>query len=214
MKQNEERAIGKRRILIALMEYLVILGCLITLFVMLSPKERIKQTSSYAKPEEVSEYRIVNDYMARIRPLSKYNEFKEIAEKTIEKNLGNSYEVKVYTNAQKTEEVTEGNIASGMIIECKENSEIIKDYIANVVGDITGNGDSNVTELTQIIRHIIGIESLNDEGKELSADFNGDSRIDVTDVSMSINYIVYGTMEKDKEAPLNPEIKVEGEGNK
>ena len=72
----------------------------------------------------------------------------------------------------------------------------------------------NIEELTQIIRHIIGIESLNDEGKELSADFNGDSRIDVTDVSMSINYIVYGTMERDKEAPLNPEIKVEGEGNK
>ena len=214
MKQREERTIRKKKIAIAIMEYLVILGCLITLFVMLTPKEKITKTaSSYAKPEEVSKYKIENEYITRVRPLTEYSVFKGIAEETLKDNLGNSYEIRVYTNAEKEEEVTKGYITSGMVVECIRGEET-EGYTVRVVGDLTGNGDCNVTELTQIIRHIVGLERINEEGKELSADFNGDNQINVTDVSMCINYIVYGTMEKDKEAPLNPEIKVEGEGNK
>ena len=41
MKQNQDGKLKKGKLNIVLMEYLVILGCLITLFVMLVPKERI-----------------------------------------------------------------------------------------------------------------------------------------------------------------------------
>ena len=58
MVKNTERKIKNKKIGIALMEYVITLGCLLVAFVMMTGKERVKQTNSYAKPEEEIEYRI------------------------------------------------------------------------------------------------------------------------------------------------------------
>ena len=58
MVKNTERKIKNKKIGIALMEYVITLGCLLVAFVMMTGKERVKQANSYAKPEEEIEYRI------------------------------------------------------------------------------------------------------------------------------------------------------------
>ena len=206
MSKQEEKQIRKGKILIGLMEYLVILGCLVTLFVMLTPKEKItKIANSYAKPEEVTKYNISDGYVTRIRPLTDYTIFKQIAEDTINQDADESeYGVKVYEDSNKQKEIKDGYIVSGMVIEFslknqntsatdaidtdieeneedQEDEEIVSsfDCIASVIGDTTQNGDCNIVELTQIIRHIIGIDRFKDQIEELSADFNGDGQINV-----------------------------------
>jgi hypothetical protein len=75
MKENTERKIRNRRISIVLMEYVVTLGCLFVAFVMFVGKERIKQVNSYAKPEEITKYEVKDEYLTRVRPLTKYDTF-------------------------------------------------------------------------------------------------------------------------------------------
>ena len=111
--------------------------------------------------------------------------------------------VTVYTNETKTEEVVDGVITSGMVVETQNAS-----YEVRVVGDLTGNGDCNVTELTRIIREVVGLERLESKREKLSADFNGDGEINVVDITMCIRYIVYGELPADKEEPNAPEIEV------
>ena len=207
MKERAESKIRNKRVMIALMEYIVTLGCLLVAFVMISGKS-IKQTNSYARPEEVSRYQVVEDrYLTRVRPLTKYETFKEIVERTLNR------EIKIYTDATKEEEVVEGIITSGMIVETENNGAIVvptenTSYEVRVVGDLNKDGDCNVTELTKIIREIVGLERIGNRGEEISGDFNGDGEINVVDVTMCINYIVYGEIEPDKEEPNAPEIKV------
>ena len=192
MKQKNEGNFKSKKVLIAFMEFIIAIGCLIALFTIVTPKERITETSySYSRPEEVSRYVVVNEYITRIRPQTEYETFKTIAEKTLDSKI------KVYSDAEKTKEITEGYISTGMIVESEEG----EDYKANVIGDMTKNGDCNVAELTQIIRQIVGLSNLNEEQK-LSADFSGDNIINITDVSMCINYIVYGEMKADEVTSL------------
>ena len=174
MKQKNEGKFKVKKVLINLMEFLITIGCLITLFILLTPKEKItKDAYSYSRPEEVTRYVLVNEYITRIRPQTKYSDFKRIAENTL------SCEIKVYSDESKGREVTSGIISSGMIVDAIDGEDI-EEYKANVVGDMTRNGDCNVTELTQIIRKIVGLTSLTEE-QELSADFNGDKVINITD---------------------------------
>ena len=59
--------------------------------------------------------------------------------------------VKVYKNEQKDQEIKKGIISSGMIIDAiPEDGSQTKQYIVSVIGDMTGNGDCGVTELTKI----------------------------------------------------------------
>ena len=212
MKQTIQK-IRNKKIVIALMEYLITLGCLITLFVLTTPKERITDTAhSYSKPEEVSEYRIENEYMTRIRPLTEYETFKEIAVNTLKNKYNEQYEIKVYSDAEKTEEVIDGNIKSGMVIECSVE-DYTREYTANVVGDMTGNGDCEITELSRIIQHFIGAKQITDEGQLLSADISGDGIIDITDIGRCIRYIINDEMPSDKLEPQRPTIEIIGEGN-
>lgn len=88
MKDNREGKIKNKKIAIALMEYVVTLGCLLIAFVMFVNKDRIKQVNSYAKPEDVIEYRIEEGYMTRIRPLTEYETFKEIVGNTLKGKYG------------------------------------------------------------------------------------------------------------------------------
>ena len=216
MKQKIENVIRNKKVAIALMECFVAIGCIIAICLLMTPKDKVLETTySYSKVEEVTEYRVVDNYITRVMPHTTYETFKEIAENTLNKASEDvKYTVKVYLDAEKTEEVTEGYIASGMIVEAIEESEEVEVeeeqlseevsaeeskgiiYTVSVIGDMTKDGDINVTELTKLIKGVIGLSEYNfTEEEKLAADISGDGEINVVDIELCINYIVFGELE-------------------
>ena len=255
MKQKIEKVIRSKKVAIALMEFAVAIGCILIFCLFMVPKDRIPDTThSYSKVEKVTKYKVEGNYMTRVMPLTDYKTFKEIAENTLNNILGEEkYTVKVYLDAEKTQEVTSGYIASGMIVEGtvenesrvrestevageteveatelvveneeekvengleevendtrdeadgKEESEVEEDdkeivsYRISVIGDMTKDGDINVTELTKTIKCVIGLSNWSfTEEEKLSADLNEDGQIDITDIETCINYIVFGELD-------------------
>ncbi|UCE18832.1 MAG: hypothetical protein JSV84_00305, partial [Gemmatimonadota bacterium] len=73
-------------------------------------------------------------------------------------------------------------------------------------GDVNGDGTFNILDVLLAVRHILGIEHLEDDGLCL-ADCNDDGRIDVYDV-MGIVDVILGTGEcapGTRHAKLGPE---------
>ena len=228
MKQKIEKVIRNKKVAIALMECAVAIGCIVIFCLFMIPKDRIPDTThSYSKVERVTKYKVVDNYMTRVMPLTDYKTFKEIAEKTLNNGAeGKNYTVKVYSDSEKTKEVTSGYIASGMIAEAEsevakttevagERAEVIEEkstgavvdneeketelvvesgeeklesgteegnnntkeevkgneeskveedkeivsYRISVIGDMTKDGDINVTELTKITKCVIGLSN-------------------------------------------------------
>ncbi|MGN1297247.1 MAG: leucine-rich repeat protein [Clostridia bacterium] len=272
MKQKIEKVIRNKKVTIALMECAVAIGCIVIFCLFMIPKDRIPDTThSYSKVEEVTKYKMVDNYITRVMPLTDYETFKEIAENTLNNGAeGKNYTVKVYSDAEKTREVTSGYIASGMIVEGtaeterkvgestevvgetevevtesvvgneeeklengleevendtidevdgKEKSEVEEDdkeivsYRISVIGDMTKDGDINVTELTKITKCVIGLSNWSfTEEEKLAADLNGDGQIDITDIECCINYIVFGELEVvDDHEIAEPTIECKGE---
>ena len=202
MKQNKEKKIKNKKLSILLLQCAIAIGCIIIFYIVMTPKDRVKDTTySYSKLEEVKEYEIEGNYITRVRPLTEYKVFKETAEYTLNNNQeGKKYKVKIYSDSNKAQEVTEGNIKSGMVLEGIPNSENAEKaqtvtYNIAVIGDFTKDGDINVTELTKIIKGVVGLNDWIFTAEEkLIADFNGDKEINVVDIEECINYIVYGKL--------------------
>lgn len=125
MKQKIENVIRNKKVVIVLMECLIAIGCIVVFGLMMIPKDRIPDTThSYSKMENPTQYEVVNNYMARVMPLTDYETFKEIAENTLNNGItAKKYTVKVYEDIEKTQEVTSGYIVSGMIVEGTEETE-------------------------------------------------------------------------------------------
>ena len=212
MKEKGEKKIQSTKFAIILLECLIVIASIIGLYLVLTPKDRVKDTTySYSKLEEIREYEIEGEYITRVRPLTEYNRFKETAENTLNKNEEEiTYTIKVYSDTNKTQEVTEGYIKSGMLLEGIQNVETEEEieegtesettnetvtYTISVIGDFTKDADINVTELTKIIKGIVGLNNwIFTEEEKLIADFNGDKEINVVDIEECINYIVYGRL--------------------
>ena len=201
MEQKEEKKIKNKRLSILLLQLGIIIGCIVIFYIVMTPKDRVKDTTySSSKLEEVKEYEIEGEYITRVRPLTEYKSFKETAEYTLNNNQeGKTYTVKVYLDSNKTQEVTEGYIASGMVLEgilngsSTENETVT--YTISVIGDFTKDGDISIAELTKIIKGVVGLSDwIFTEEEKLIADFNGDKEINVVDIEECINYIVYGRL--------------------
>ena len=110
-------------------------------------------------------------------------------------------DIKVYKDEKKTEEVTEGFIGSNMIITAGG-----VDYRASVVGDFDGDGRATQVELTNIVRHIVGLTGAELTGiKYESADITGDGLVDQRDITKLIKYITIGELDlgkKDENPPI------------
>ena len=249
MKQKLESVMKNKKVMIALMEILIAIGCIVICYLLMSSNNRAKETTySYSKLEEVTEYKVVDNYITRVMPLTTYDTFKEIAENTLNAASENvQYTVKVYSDAEKTEEVTEGYIASGMVVEALEKVEplnveeteeqetvneisetesvqAVQDqrqelaeetegmiYTVSVIGDMTSDGDVNVTELTKLIKNIIGLKDWElTDAEKLAADISEDGDINVVDIELCINYIVFGELKlkqpEEPEKPIEPAV--------
>ena len=273
MKQKIEGAIKKRKVIMAIMEIILIIACSIFIWIMTIPKDKfLASTYSYSKVEK---YEINGDYLTRVMPQTDYETFIKIAQNTIKDTVSQDFSIKIYKDKGKTQEVTSGYIATGMVAvvnykdmvtnenvaesknkseenvvdENNENSmntenatdsnstnianeneeenlsdendkktgdnqEVSKDleYTISVIGDLTGNGDMNVTELTRIVRGVVKLKNWDFKDEEkLTVDLNGDGQIDVTDVECCINYIVFGEFEVVKKDVASPSIEVKGD---
>ena len=128
-------------------------------------------------------------------------------ETTIEtfKSKMSTNEVKVYKNEECTEEVKEGFVGTGMVLVFKNEK-----YQLSVVGDFNGDGKATQVELTNIIRHIVGLQGANLEGIYYeTGDLTGDGLVDQRDITKYIKYIVYGELDLGKVDNIPPYLEME-----
>jgi murein DD-endopeptidase MepM/ murein hydrolase activator NlpD len=57
------------------------------------------------------------------------------------------------------------------------------------LGDITGNGNINVEDVTLTMQHVLGLKILTDDQKK-AADVNGDGKVDVRDVVLIMRFVL------------------------
>ena len=71
MKQKIENVMRNKKVMIALMEIAIAIGCIVIFYLLMSTNNRVKETTySYSKVEEVTEYRVVDNYITRVMPLT------------------------------------------------------------------------------------------------------------------------------------------------
>ena len=144
MKQKIERVMKNKKMLIGLMELAVVIGIIAIFCLLMIPKDRVpNRTHSYSKME-VTEYEIVDNYITRVMPLTEYEAFIEIAKTTLNNASEDAnYALKVYKDAEKTEEVTEGYISSGMFVEITTENEATEEDRTNEIENETTNEVTN-----------------------------------------------------------------------
>ena len=67
-----------------------------------------------------------------------------------------------------------------------EESNTITVENNGIIGDLNGNGQLNVTDVTVLINMILGTEPMS-----AKADINGDGKVDVSDITALINLILH-----------------------
>ena len=157
---------------------------------------------SISKAVEITSnyYEINNDksIISRIEPETTVEEFQSKL-----KYLNN--EIHLYKNKEKTEEVKEGLVGTGMYLDAEE-----KVYELSIVGDFNGDGKATQVELTNTIRHIVGLKGATLEGIQyMSADITGDGQVDQRDITKFIRYIVYGELDLGKTDTIPPTVSIE-----
>lgn len=148
-------------------------------------------------PESVK-YLVTDNCISRVYPETKIETFVT--------NFSEGEVVKVYSDKDCTQEVTDGFVMSGMYAKYDENDRIFE---ISVLGDINektskteenkvlnGDGILNQIELTRDIREAIDDEDwkIVDETEKKSADVNCNNEIDEKAVKSIINYIVFGDL--------------------
>ena len=128
----------------------------------------------------------VNDntkIISRIRPQTTIETFKS----------NTSEQLTVYKDETKSEEMKVGLVGTGMLVVKDATGE---EYTLSVIGDLNGDGKATQVELTNIIRHIVGLEGAELTGiKYESADITGDKKVDQRDITRIIKYIVTGRLD-------------------
>ena len=117
---------------------------------------------------------------------------------TFKSNFNLPDQIKVYMDTSCTQEVTSGTIGTGMYVKNLADNNV---YVISVIGDFNGDGTINQIEITNIIRHVVGLKNYQLSGAALkSADLNNDQEINIIDITILIRYIVYNKLE----IPENP----------
>ena len=149
---------------------------------------------------ESTAYLVTDEYVSNVAP--------ETSIETFRKNIENG--VTVYENTAKQNEVTEGIIKTGMVLEYNQNG---RTFDISVLGDINGDGILNQIELTREIRDILKTENwkIEKEIEKLAGDIERDRKIDEKDTEAIINYIVFEKFKIDDfELVQKPQIDILG----
>ena len=149
---------------------------------------------------ESTAYLVTDEYVSNVAP--------ETSIETFRKNIENG--VTVYENTAKQNEVTEGIIKTGMLLEYNQNG---RTFDISVLGDINGDGILNQIELTREIRDILKTENwkIEKEIEKLAGDIERDRKIDEKDTEAIINYIVFEKFKIDDfELVQKPQIDILG----
>ena len=152
---------------------------------------RHNQNESWLNSEE---YLVTDDSVSMVLPLTEVKDFKNNFNKKVEVYKKNSNEV-----------VIDENVRTGMEIHCENETKGI-----SVVGDVSGDGESNHVDLAKIIRNAVNEDKFAFcDLEKLSADMNFDEIIDEDDVRALVKYILYGDIVVDKvEQVSGPKIEI------
>ena len=126
---------------------------------------------------------------------------------TFKNNFTIPEQIKIFKNKECTEEVTSGITATGMFLKNMTNNAV---YEISTIGDFDGDGKIGQVELTQLIRHVVGLKDYQLTGVvQKSADFNNDNNLSIVDITILIRYIVYGELDiPENQTVASPEIEI------
>ena len=162
-------------------------------------------------------YLVTDKYISGILPQTSVTDFIASFDKD---------EVKIYSNKDCTNEVTSGNIASGMFAKYEANGRIFE---ISVLGDINQStiseeivendaakilkGDSNLNEIecTRVIRGYLESDNwkITEEPEFKSADVTSNRKLEDSDIKSIVNYIVFGELDAPKFDKIDsPSLKV------
>lgn len=124
----------------------------------------------------------IKETMKKVLPNTTIEQFKDIFYMP-------SSNIHVYRDKNLLQEIKTGFIGSNMIVKFDGIPNI---YTVTVLGDITGDGLANQTELQKLIKHLLDLKDCKFKVRECECmDINMDGRINQVDLKLLINYIVY-----------------------
>jgi hypothetical protein len=101
-------------------------------------------------------------------------------------NIQNPYTVKVFNG---NEEITEGNIATGMITKIYLNDEVIAEYTNIVPGDVYADGKVSARDAGMIYQYFVGmLENFYGTPQYYAMDFSRDGKIRLNDAELIKRY--------------------------
>lgn len=100
-------------------------------------------------------------------------------------NLSSEYTAKVFVGDT---ELTEGMIQTDSITKIYRGTEVVKEYVNSVHGDVYPDGYVGMKDVVAIIRYKMDMMELN-EAQRLSADFSRDGKIRLNDASIIKNLV-------------------------
>lgn len=181
----------KRKCVISFVIFLIIMLC------------GIQVRAADTEPQELESTKYIIDETNKII----YRVIPETDVETFKSNFTISEQVKLYKDSKCEEEVTSGIVATGMALKNLTDNAI---YEISTIGDFDGDGKIGQVELTNLIRHVVGLQDYQLTGiVEKSADFNNDNKLSIIDITILIRYIVYGELDiPENQAVASPEIEV------
>ena len=172
-------------------------------------EEKANSNTENSAQELESEEYIINEsdkIIYRVIPETQVDTFKN--------NFTTPNILAVYSEKECVNEVTSGIIATGMYAKNLSDGNV---YEISTIGDFDGDGKIGQVELTNLIRHVVGLKDYQLTGSVLkSADMNNDNNINIIDITILIRYVVYGELdipENQKIASPTIEVVSGTEGN-
>lgn len=168
----------------------------------IAQSEQLQSLASSEKEELESNKYIIDDtenIIYRVIPETEVEKFKN--------GFNIPDKIKIYENKDCQKEITSGYIGTGMALKNLISGKI---YEISVIGDFNSDGKITQIELTQLIRHVVGLSQYQLSGSKLkSADFNLDNKINHIDITILIRYEVYGELEiKENKEIESPNIEI------
>ena len=132
-----------------------------------------------------------------------YRVIPETDVETFKNNFSIPEDIKVFEDEKCETEVVNKYIGTGMVLRNETDNEI---YKISVIGDFNTDGKITQIELTNLIRHVVGLKEYQLSSYVLkSADINNDNIVNHIDITLLIRYNVYGELdiEENKEKLLH-----------